>query len=248
MACSGCWPRWAASTSRSTSDVKGKVTLRLDRVPWDQALDAVLRMHGLEARRDGPRAAHRQRGAPRAGARGDRRRRGGRRARAARRSRLASLPVRWARADDALAEKVQGVLSERGSVTVRRAHQHPPGARPARRRCATPRHWCARSTSRARRSSSNRASSRRREDFARGARRPVGLSLHGRPGDGRRHGRSSRAARARQPLVADFPVPATLRLGLRSRRGGRARPGARLARRRERPRGPLDRSGGGGQG
>src|SRR5262249_25382691 len=31
--------------------------------------------------------------------------------------RLVSFPVRWARADDALAEKVQGVLSERGSVT-----------------------------------------------------------------------------------------------------------------------------------
>ena len=33
--------------------VKGKVTLRLDRVAWDQALDVVLRTQGLQARREG---------------------------------------------------------------------------------------------------------------------------------------------------------------------------------------------------
>jgi type IV pilus assembly protein PilQ len=96
-------------------DVSGKVTLRLDRVPWEQALDAVLRMHGLEARRSGRvlRIAGAERLAEerQATAATD----------AARRAeaplRLASLPLRWARADDAMAEKVQGVLSERGSVT-----------------------------------------------------------------------------------------------------------------------------------
>jgi hypothetical protein len=38
-------------------DVAGRVTLRLDRVPWDQALDVVLRVNGLEQRRQGSRAA-----------------------------------------------------------------------------------------------------------------------------------------------------------------------------------------------
>jgi len=95
--------------------VKGKVTLRLDRVAWDQALDVVLRTHGLQARREGRvlRIATddelgRERDAARAAADAERERIP---------LRLASLPVRWARADDALAEKVQGVLTERGSVT-----------------------------------------------------------------------------------------------------------------------------------
>lgn len=35
------------------SDVTGKITLRLRRVPWDQALDVVVRAKGLEAERDG---------------------------------------------------------------------------------------------------------------------------------------------------------------------------------------------------
>lgn len=95
--------------------VKGKVTLRLDRVAWDQALDVVLRTQGLQARREGRvlRIATddelgRERDAARAAADAERERAP---------LRLASLPVRWARADDALAEKVQGVLTERGSVT-----------------------------------------------------------------------------------------------------------------------------------
>jgi type IV pilus assembly protein PilQ len=95
--------------------VKGKVTLRLNRVAWDQALDVVLRMHGLEARREG--RVLRVATAEQLG----REREAGRAAADAEREHaplaLVSLPVRWARADDALAEKVQGVLSERGSVT-----------------------------------------------------------------------------------------------------------------------------------
>jgi type IV pilus assembly protein PilQ len=34
-------------------DVKGKVTLRLRRVPWDQALAAVVKVKGLALERDG---------------------------------------------------------------------------------------------------------------------------------------------------------------------------------------------------
>jgi type IV pilus assembly protein PilQ len=96
-------------------EVKGKVTLRLNRVAWDQALEAVLRMQGLQARREGrvlriatEEQLGRERDAARAASDADRERAP---------LRLVSLPVRWARADDALAEKVQGVLSERGSVT-----------------------------------------------------------------------------------------------------------------------------------
>jgi len=96
-------------------EVKGKVTLRLNRVAWDQALDVVLRMQGLQARRQGrvlrvvtQEQLDREREAARAAADAERERTP---------LRLASFPVRWARADDTLAEKVQGVLSDRGSVT-----------------------------------------------------------------------------------------------------------------------------------
>ena len=96
-------------------EVKGKVTLRLNRVAWDQALDVVLRMQGLQARRQGRvlriatgEQLDREREVAQAAADAERERAP---------LRLVSFPVRWARADDALAEKVQGVLSERGSVT-----------------------------------------------------------------------------------------------------------------------------------
>jgi type IV pilus assembly protein PilQ len=35
------------------SEVSGSVTLRLHHVPWDQALDVVVRVRGLELERDG---------------------------------------------------------------------------------------------------------------------------------------------------------------------------------------------------
>jgi type IV pilus assembly protein PilQ len=95
--------------------VQGKVTLRLGRVPWEQALAAVLDMHGLEGRRSGRvlRIATAERLAQEreAVAARDAQRR------ADAPLRVAALAVRWVRADDELAEKVQGVLSERGSVT-----------------------------------------------------------------------------------------------------------------------------------
>jgi len=37
----------------ATDDVKGKITLHLNRVPWEQALALVLRLGRLEASRDG---------------------------------------------------------------------------------------------------------------------------------------------------------------------------------------------------
>ena len=39
----------------TSPEVAGHVTLRLERVPWDQALDVVLRVNGLEQRRQGSR-------------------------------------------------------------------------------------------------------------------------------------------------------------------------------------------------
>jgi type IV pilus assembly protein PilQ len=96
-------------------EVKGTVTLRLGHVPWTQALDAVLRLHGLAVRREGrvlristAERLDRERTAEQAAADASR-------ARA--RLGLLALPIRWTRADDTLAAKVQGVLSERGSVT-----------------------------------------------------------------------------------------------------------------------------------
>jgi type IV pilus assembly protein PilQ len=98
----------------ATDDVKGKVTLHLTRVPWDQALALVLRLGRLEASREGDvlRVATsgrlgEEREALRTAAEAERR--------VAPLS-VRAMPVRWARADDALAEKVRGVLSERGSV------------------------------------------------------------------------------------------------------------------------------------
>src|SRR5262249_40799114 len=98
----------------ATDDVKGKVTLHLTRVPWDQALALVLRLGRLEATREGDvlrvttsGRLGEEREALRAAAETERR---------VAPLRVLALPVRWARADDALAEKVRGVLSDRGSV------------------------------------------------------------------------------------------------------------------------------------
>jgi type IV pilus assembly protein PilQ len=95
--------------------VKGTVTLRLSGVPWQQAFDTVLRLHRLEARREGrvlrvstAELLREERDAARAAASA---------AHELAPLLVASMAVHWTRADDALAEKVQGVLSERGSVT-----------------------------------------------------------------------------------------------------------------------------------
>ena len=183
--------------------VTGKVTLRLDRVPWEQALDAVLRMHGLEARRTGrvlriasaerlaqereatvATEAERRAGAP---------------------LRLVSLPLRWARADDAMAEKVQGVLSERGSVTsdartntilVRDVVEGVRDAEALVRTLDVP------SPQVLIESSIVEAS----EDFARGLGIQWGYAYTGRPETGGATGVVAGGA-SPPPLIADLPVP-----------------------------------------
>ncbi len=96
-------------------DVQGKVTLRLRGVPWEQALATVLRLHGLEARREGRllRVATTERL--------EQERAAALAAVAAARERaplgVTSIRVHWVRAGETLAAQVQGVLSDRGSVT-----------------------------------------------------------------------------------------------------------------------------------
>jgi len=99
----------------ATDDVKGKVTLHLSDVPWDQALDLVLRTNRLEATYEGNvvrvstvERLKEEREALRA-------------AEEAQREleplRVAYQRVSYARADEALIDKVKGVLTDRGSVT-----------------------------------------------------------------------------------------------------------------------------------
>jgi type IV pilus assembly protein PilQ len=99
----------------ATDDVKGKVTLHLTDVPWDQALDLVLRSNRLEKTHEGNvvristvARLKEEREA----------------LRAAQEAELELEPLRvkyirvnYARADEVLVDKVKGVLSERGSVT-----------------------------------------------------------------------------------------------------------------------------------
>jgi len=99
----------------ATDDVKGKVTLHLVDVPWDQALDLVLRSNRLEMMRQGNvvristvSRLKEEREALRAAEDA---------ARELEPLRVHYVKVNYARADDALVDKVKGVLSERGSVT-----------------------------------------------------------------------------------------------------------------------------------
>jgi type IV pilus assembly protein PilQ len=99
----------------ATDDVRGKVTLHLTDVPWDQALDLVLSSNRLEKIQEGNvvristvARLKEEREALRA-------------AQDAERDleplRVHYVRVNYARADDALIGKVKGVLTERGSVT-----------------------------------------------------------------------------------------------------------------------------------
>jgi type IV pilus secretin PilQ/predicted competence protein len=99
----------------ATDDVKGKITLHLSDVPWDQALDLVLRTNRLEATQEGNvvristiNRLKEEREALLA-------------AKDAERDleplRIAYQRVNYARADEALIDKVKGVLTDRGSVT-----------------------------------------------------------------------------------------------------------------------------------
>ena len=99
----------------ATDDVKGKVTLHLVDVPWDQALDLVLRSNRLEMSRQGNvvristvARLKEEREALRAAQDAERE---------LEPLRVKYVKVNYARADDSLVDKVKGVLSERGSVT-----------------------------------------------------------------------------------------------------------------------------------
>jgi type IV pilus assembly protein PilQ len=99
----------------ATDDVKGKVTLHLTDVPWDQALDLVLRSNRLEMIREGNvvristvNRLKEEREALRAAQDAEQE---------LEPLRVRYVRVNYARADDALVDKVKGVLTDRGSVT-----------------------------------------------------------------------------------------------------------------------------------
>jgi type IV pilus assembly protein PilQ len=99
----------------ATDDVKGKVTLHLVDVPWDQALDLVLHTNRLEKTQEGNvvristvSRLKDEREALRAAQEAERE---------LEPLRVKYVKVNYARADDALVDKIKGVLTDRGSVT-----------------------------------------------------------------------------------------------------------------------------------
>jgi type IV pilus assembly protein PilQ len=99
----------------ATDDVRGKVTLHLSDVPWQQAFDLVLRTNRLEATREGNvvrissfKRLTEEREALRAAEDA---------ATSADPLLVKYVRVNYARADGDLIDKVRGVLTERGSVT-----------------------------------------------------------------------------------------------------------------------------------
>ena len=99
----------------ATDDVQGKVTLHLSDVPWDQAFDLILRTNRLEKTQEGNvvRVSSVKRLTEERDA-----------LKAANESetqleplRVKYIRVNYARADEALVDKVKGVLTERGAVT-----------------------------------------------------------------------------------------------------------------------------------
>ena len=99
----------------ATDDVKGKVTLHLNDVPWDQALDLVLRSNRLEKTQEGNvvristvARLKEEREALRAAQEAERE---------LEPLRVKYIRVNYAKADETLIEKVKGVLTDRGSVT-----------------------------------------------------------------------------------------------------------------------------------
>ncbi len=99
----------------ATDDVQGKVTLHLSDVPWDQAFDLVLRTNRLEKTQEGNvvrvssvKRLTEERDALKSANESE--------------TQLEPLQVKYirvnyARADEALVDKVKGVLSDRGAVT-----------------------------------------------------------------------------------------------------------------------------------
>lgn len=99
----------------ATDDVKGKVTLHLSDVPWDQALDLVLRSNRLDQTRDGNIVRistvtrfKEERESLRAAQDAEK---------DVEPLKVRYVRVNYAHADEALVDKVKGVLTDRGSVT-----------------------------------------------------------------------------------------------------------------------------------
>jgi type IV pilus assembly protein PilQ len=99
----------------ATDDVQGKVTLHLTDVPWDQAFDLVLRTNRLEKTHDGNvvrvssvNRLKEERDALKAAEQSEKELEA---------LRVKYIRVNYARADEALVDKVKGVLTERGAAT-----------------------------------------------------------------------------------------------------------------------------------
>jgi hypothetical protein len=99
----------------TTDDVQGKITMRLVDVPWDQALDSILKARGLDMVRDGNIIAvstveklKEEREALRAANEAQAQ---------AEPLRVRYVKVNYAKADEKFVKKVQEILTERGSAT-----------------------------------------------------------------------------------------------------------------------------------
>jgi len=99
----------------TTDDVQGKITMRLVDVPWDQALDAILKARGLDMVRDGNivrvstvEKLKDEREALRAANEAQAQ---------AEPLQVRYVKVNYAKADEKLVKKVQEILTERGSAT-----------------------------------------------------------------------------------------------------------------------------------
>jgi type IV pilus assembly protein PilQ len=99
----------------ATDDVKGKVTLHLTDVPWDQAFDLILRTNRLESTQEG--SVVRISSVARLKEEREQLLAADEAAREVEPLRVKYLRVNYARADEQLIDKVRGVLTPRGSVT-----------------------------------------------------------------------------------------------------------------------------------
>ncbi len=99
----------------TTDDVQGKITMRLVEVPWDQALDSILKARGLDMVRDGNiirvstvEKLKDEREALRAANEAQAQ---------AEPLRVRYIKVNYAKADEKFVKKIQEILTERGSAT-----------------------------------------------------------------------------------------------------------------------------------
>jgi hypothetical protein len=99
----------------ATDDVQGKVTLHLSDVPWDQAFDLVLRTNRLEKTQEGN--VVRVSSVKRLTEERDALKQANDSETQLEPLQVKYIRVNYARADEALVDKVKGVLSDRGAVT-----------------------------------------------------------------------------------------------------------------------------------